>query len=79
MSDLENDSHLDSSPTLNQAPRISILLSRKISDGEYGSTGIDVGISIDVPDDVSIGDFTDEVYTQMHDKLVEKLRLENLI
>ncbi len=80
MSDLEdNNSHSDSVPTLNQAPRISILLSRKISDGEYGSTGVDVGISIDVPEDVSIGDFVDEVYGQMREKLFEKLRAENLI
>lgn len=80
MSDLEdNNSPSDSVPTLNQAPRISILLSRKISDGEYGSTGIDVGISIDVPEGESIGDFVDVVYHQMHEKLVEKLRIENLI
>lgn len=78
MSNLENNP-TDSAPTRSQPPRISILVSRKISDGEYGSTGIDLGISIDVPEDASITEFTNEVYDVMREQLIDKLRKENLI
>lgn len=55
-------------------------VSRKINDGDYGSTGIDLGLSIDVPEDVeSIGDFTEQVYMALHEQLLDLLKRNGLI
>lgn len=46
-------------------------VSRKLNDGDYGSTGFDLAIELDVPPGASVGEFIDQTYSRMHNKLVE--------
>lgn len=52
-------------------PRITVAVSRKMSDGEYGSYGFDLAITLDVPPDENVGEFYDKTYARLHHKLEE--------